>query len=252
MINLSKLSKGTLIRIDDIAENMNWPIMDKIEVLFDRYNIKPVMGVIPNNRDPELLKFPKEVNFWKKVLDWQKKGWEISMHGYSHEYEIETKKNDFFRLGGRSEFFGKSLQDQIDKIQSGLKIFKNKEIFVRSFFAPNHTYDENTFQALKECKINIVIDGYGIEPYKENQLIFIPQLFYRLLSLPLTFQTTQLHINSWNEEDFRFFEEYVANNKDKIITFDKILEKISENSFKKCINKFIKYVLILSRSLRGR
>ena len=59
MINLSKLSKGTLIRIDDIAENMNWPIMDKIEVLFDKYNIKPVMGVIPNNRDPELLKFPK-------------------------------------------------------------------------------------------------------------------------------------------------------------------------------------------------
>ena len=153
------------------------------------------------------------------------------------------KKNDFFKLGGRSEFFGKSLQDQIDKIQSGLKIFKNKEIFVRSFFAPNHTYDENTFQALKECKINIVIDGYGIEPYKENQLIFIPQLFYRLLSLPFTFQTTQLHINSWNEEDFGFFEEYIANNKDKIITFDKILEKISENSFKKYINKFIKYVL---------
>ena len=40
MINLSKLSKGTLIRIDDIAENMNWPIMDKIEVLFEKYNIK--------------------------------------------------------------------------------------------------------------------------------------------------------------------------------------------------------------------
>ena len=252
MINFSKLSKGTLIRIDDIAENMNWPIMNKIEALFDKYNIKPVMGVIPNNKDPELLKFPKEVNFWEKVLVWQKKGWEISMHGYSHEYEIDTKKNDFFRLGGRSEFFGKSLQSQIDKIQSGLKIFKNKEIFIRSFFAPNHTYDENTFQALKECKINIVIDGYGIGPYKENQLIFIPQLFYRLLSLPFTFQTTQLHINSWNEEDFGFFEEYVTKNKDKIITFDKILEKISENSFKKYINKFIKHFLILSRAIRGR
>ena len=43
-----------------------------------------------------------------------------------------------FRLGGRSEFFGKSLQDQIDKIQSGLKIFKNKEIFVRSFAQITH------------------------------------------------------------------------------------------------------------------
>ena len=93
MINLSKLSKGTLIRIDDIAENMNWPIMDKIEVLFDRYNIKPVMGVIPNNRDPELLKFPKEVNFWKKVLDWQKKSYIFQMKTANIRKYIKFTRN---------------------------------------------------------------------------------------------------------------------------------------------------------------
>ena len=92
MIKFSSLSKGTLLRMDDVAENMNWHIMNKIEILFDKYNIKPVIGVIPNNKDPELLKFPKEENFWEKIKTWQKKGWEISMHGYSHEYEIETKK----------------------------------------------------------------------------------------------------------------------------------------------------------------
>ena len=247
---MKKLSRGTLIRIDDIAENMNWHIMNKIETLFDKYEIKPVMGVIPNNKDPELLRFPKEENFWQKVKVWQKKNWEIAMHGYSHEYEIDTKKKDFFKLGGKSEFFGKNLQDQMEKIQYGLKVFDSKEITIRSFFAPNHTYDENTFLALKECKINIVIDGYGIRPYKENQITFIPQLFYRLLSLPFAFQTTQLHINSWNEDDFISFEKYIIENKKKIITFEEILEKSSESLITNFINKFLKYILIFLRSLR--
>ena len=89
--------------------------------------------------------------------------------------------NDFFRLGGKSEFYGKSLEDQKEKIKKGLEIFKKNNIKIRSFFAPNHTYDLNTFEALKQCGLYEVIDGYGIKPYNENGIIFIPQLFYRLL-----------------------------------------------------------------------
>ena len=250
MIKFMSLSKGTLLRFDDIAENMNWHIMSKIEDLFDRYNIKPVMGIIPNNRDPELLKYPKEQDFWKKVKVWQNKGWEISMHGYSHEYDLDTRKKDFFKLGGKSEFFGKKLQDQINRIQNGLKIFSSKEILIRSFFAPNHTYDRNTFLALKKCGINIIIDGYGIGPYQENQITFIPQLFYRLLALPFFFQTTQLHINSWNEDDFRNFEKYISENQSKIVTFDQILEKKSESLIISFINKIVKFFLIIFRSVK--
>ena len=40
-----------LIRFDDIAENMNWYLMEKCEKLFDELKIKPVMGVIPDNKD---------------------------------------------------------------------------------------------------------------------------------------------------------------------------------------------------------
>ena len=46
---------GILIRLDDIAENMNWPLMKKCEALFDKYNIKPLLGVVSNNMDPDLL-----------------------------------------------------------------------------------------------------------------------------------------------------------------------------------------------------
>ena len=58
---------GLLIRMDDISENMNWDLMDKCESLFDKHNIKPLLGVIPLNKDPELLKHPKNLKFWERV-----------------------------------------------------------------------------------------------------------------------------------------------------------------------------------------
>ena len=59
-----------LIRFDDIAENMNWHFMEKSEQLFDKYKIKPVLGVIPNNQDKELKSYPRRENFWKIVKKW--------------------------------------------------------------------------------------------------------------------------------------------------------------------------------------
>ena len=79
------LSENTalLIRMDDIAENMNWSLMKKCEDLFDELNIKPLLGVIPKNEDSELLKYDKSGDFWQEVRNWSKNGWEISMHGYN-------------------------------------------------------------------------------------------------------------------------------------------------------------------------
>ena len=48
---------GILIRLDDIAENMNWELMDRSEALFNKFNIKPVIGVIPKNQDKDLNRF---------------------------------------------------------------------------------------------------------------------------------------------------------------------------------------------------
>ena len=43
-----KVSKytGLLIRIDDIAANMNWNYMDKCEKIFDDLKIKPLLGAV--------------------------------------------------------------------------------------------------------------------------------------------------------------------------------------------------------------
>ena len=238
-----------LIRFDDIAENMNWHFMEKSEQLFDKYKIKPVLGVIPNNQDVELRSYPKKENFWKIVKNWQSKGWEISMHGYNHLYVTETNKNDYFKYGGKSEFFGESLVSQTNKIQKGLEIFKKNNIKVRSFFAPNHTYDANTFIALKNSGIYEVIHGYRLNPYLKNKIIFIPQLFYKNFFIPFGLQTTQIHLNIMNDKEFSKLQSLIEKNYQNIITYDEALNLLSNDLLNKLINKAIYYLLTLKRKI---
>ncbi len=254
MINFfkNKINKytGILIRLDDIAENMNWELMDKCEILFDKYNIKPLLGVIPNNQDPELLKYPKNERFWEKVSQWKKKEWEITMHGYSHLYTQKSDKKDIFNYGGNSEFYGLNYHEQLDKIKNGIIEFEKRGIQIRSFFAPNHIYDEITLRALKDCNINIVIDGYGLFPFFKNGILFIPQLFYREILLPFGIQSTQIHLNYWSQTDFNQFEQFIKKNADKILHLDYILNLEKPNLIKNTINYTLEKTIKTIRAIR--
>ena len=245
--NNANTNTGILIRFDDIAPNMSWEMMDKCQKLLNYYDLKPVMGVIPDNQDNELLKYPKRENFWEIVKKWELNDWSIAMHGYNHLYDKETNKKDFFNYGGRSEFFGHSYEDQLSKIKKGLEIFKKNNIQVDTFFAPNHTYDENTFKALKNSGILKIIDGYGLMPYSFNGIRFVPQLFYKLYLLPFGIQSTQIHINYWNDKDFINFKKFIEKHHKKVISADFAFSKISNNYLHKIINSTFKKLLKLKR-----
>ena len=234
---------GLLIRMDDISENMNWALMDKCEKLFDKFKIKPLLGIIPINKDPELLKFPKNDRFWERVESWKNKGWEISMHGCNHLYTQKSDKNDIFNYGGNSEFYGLDYSMQLNKIKAGLEEFKKREIKVRSFFAPNHIYDSNTLKALKDSDIKIIIDGYGLFPYYKNEILFIPQLFYKEIFLPFGIQSTQMHINEWNDEAYNNFEIFVKKNYSKILNLNNIIEVTNPNYLQNLTNYLIEKTL---------
>ena len=250
LTKLVKKNTGLLIRFDDISENMEWKYMDKCEVLFDKFNIKPLLGVIPENKDPELLSYPKNIDFWNRVESWKRKGWEISMHGYAHLYEQQTKKKDIFNYGGGSEFYGLDYENQLNKIKLGLEKFRKKDIFIRSFFAPNHTYDLNTLKALRDSGIEIVIDGYGLFPYHKSDLLFIPQLFYKEIMLPFGIQSTQIHLNYWDDEYFLNFENFINKNYNKIVDLNYILNLGKSNFLKNTINYSVEKTLKVSRRLR--
>ena len=245
--NNTNTNTGILIRFDDIAPNMSWEMMDKCQELLNYYDLKPVMGVIPDNQDNELLKYPKRENFWEIVKKWELNDWSIAMHGYNHLYDKETNKKDFFNYGGRSEFFGHSYEDQLSKIKKGLEIFEKNNIQIDTFFAPNHTYDRNTFKALKNSGILKIIDGYGLMPYSFNGIRFVPQLFYKLYLLPFGIQSAQIHINYWSDKDFTNFKKFIEKHHKKVISADFAFSKISNSYLHKIINFTFEKLLKLKR-----
>jgi|TARA_B110000211_G_C13898590_1_gene472872 predicted deacetylase len=239
---------GFLLRLDDIAENMKWDFMNKAEIIFDQYNIKPVLGVIPYNKDKELLEHPKiNSNFWDKVRSWQNKGWEIGMHGTYHSYKNICNKNDYLGYGGNTEFCNISYDEQLKKIKDGLNKFSKEDISIKTFFAPNHTFDTNTLKALKSCGINKVLDGYGLMPYEEDGIKFVPQLFYKIIRIPFGIQSFQIHLNYYNLKDFENFISFIHDNNKKMITFDQAITKTNNDFAYKVIRFATKKLLQLKR-----
>lgn len=243
-LNKGFLKRNFVLRLDDIAPNMNWEMMDRVKILFNKYNIKPVIGVIPKNEDKELKSYPKcNFNFWDEIKNLQNQGWEIAMHGYEHVYDKDCK-NDYLGHGGDTEFANHPYEVQLNKISLGLKIFNEKNIDIKIFFAPNHTFDFNTIKACKNSGITSIVDGYGISPYHEEDVIFFPQLFYKLVALPFGFQTLQIHLNYYSERDFLKLKRFIEKNSKKIITISQATN-IVNNSLS---NRIIR--LILEKTLK--
>jgi predicted deacetylase len=249
MSNFLKKNVGLIIRFDDIAENMNWETFNIIENTLKELDIKPVLGVIPLNKDPELLKYKKiEGNFWDKIRKWNDDGWEIAMHGTHHLYDKFIKTRiDYLNHGGNSEFCGHSLEVQNSKIKKGIEKFRDEKIIIRCFFAPNHTFDMNTLIALRNLGVNQILDGYGIMPYEENKITFIPQLFYKNYVLPFGIQTLQIHSNYFDRNELKKFINFLKLNKREIISYNDALLKINNGKIYKILRNISKNFLKIKR-----
>lgn len=196
------MTQHMLLRLDDASEYMNVEKWKRMERLLDEYGIKPIVGVIPNNQDPDMVEvYPKDPDFWDKVLCWQKKGWTIAMHGYTHVFE--TGVGGLNPVNERSEFAGVPLERQKEKICQGLALLHQHGIDPKIFFAPAHTFDENTLLALKtESDIRIISDTVANDLYYENDFHFIPQQSGCVRELPFKVVTFCYHPNIMENADF--------------------------------------------------
>ncbi len=63
-----------IFRIDDICPQMNWDNFNKLRTIFERYDIKPIIGVIPDNKDKKLNIYNPNNNFWGIIKELNQKG----------------------------------------------------------------------------------------------------------------------------------------------------------------------------------
>ena len=215
-----------LLRLDDASRYMNKSNWKKMEQLLDRYSIKPIIGIIPDNQDKELLKYGEVEGFWELAKNWQDKGWIIALHGCTHVYE--TEDGGINPVNMRSEFAGLPLDSQKDKIRTGYSVLMNHEIHPDLFYAPSHTFDLNTLKALKEeTDIRVISDTVANDVYYENDFFFIPQQSGSVRKLPFKTVTFCYHPNTMKDTDFDVLEDFLKQYGDRfdVVNINELKEK---------------------------
>jgi len=206
------------MRLDDACEKRSIEKWDRFENLLDKYNIKPLVGIIPECRDEQMEIYSEDKGFWNTAKRWEAKGWELALHGFDHVYT--TNDGGINPVNARSEFAGLSLDEQKSKIKSGLDILSSHGISPKVFFAPSHTFDENTIDALKsESSIRIVSDTVAFSPYSYKGMTFVPQQTGRARLLPFSLVTFCYHPNIMEDEDFKSLESFLSKYRKRFIPF---------------------------------
>lgn len=226
------------MRLDDASDYMDVEKWDRMKLLLDQYGVKPIFGIIPNNKDESLINaYEKDEYFWEKMQQWVSQGWTPALHGYDHCYI--TEEGGLNPVNYRSEFAGLSLEIQCDKLKKGDEILKSHGIHAEIFFAPSHTFDENTLKALQAVtEIRTISDTVGFDIYYDRDFYFIPQQSGAVRKLPFRVVTFCYHPNVMEEKDFERLEQFLMENQKYFISNHKvILKKRKLGLLDKCLKK---------------
>ena len=240
-----------LIRLDDACPTMDHAKWQRIFDILDRYGVRPMVGIIPHNEDPKQdIDVPDE-EFWNKAKLWQQKGYAIALHGYNHCYISNEGLKGLNPLWKRSEFAGVPYDVQKQKILDGFEILSGHGVKPEYFFAPSHTFDENTLKALKGCTdIRIISDTIATKPYKKGDFVFLPQLGGHCTEMKINgIWTFCLHPSAMTDANFDALELFLRHHKNEFIGFDEL--DLSNLKRKNWLGRLLSWAYFTQRKIRG-
>src|SRR5437016_3724820 len=107
-------NKFFVLRFDDICPTMRWDVWSEIEACLVNFGVKPILAIVPDNRDPVLQVDPRVEDFWARARHWQELGWTIALHGYQHLYV--ARDGGLVTLRKKSEFASLPATEQEEKL----------------------------------------------------------------------------------------------------------------------------------------
>lgn len=225
------LSDRYYLRLDDAHEAMHWENWERIERLCIKYDLRPLVALIPNNKDPEICfkSNPTHFNIKDTVERWRQAGWCIGMHGYDHDLATINPLQNLLPLNDVSEFVHLSKPLICVKLLSAVSNFKTRKLEPEIFVPPAHSYDASTLEMLQEVTdIKFVSDGWDFLPYTENGITFLPQQLWKFRRMYFGHWTICLHPSSMCDVDFEILEGALKLHSNKFRSFCDLI-KIGEN-----------------------
>ena len=229
-----------LIRLDDACPTQHHYNWRQIENILDKYNIKPIVAVVPDCKDPNLQHDKPDESFWSLVKSWAIKGWTIGMHGYQHLFVHVEKNNSLVPFHTRTEFAGMTYEEQSSKIRNAWNIFLENSLKPTIWVAPAHTFDVNTLNALYMfTDIRMVSDCFALNFFTFKNFLFIPQQLWHFSKMPFGLWTICLHPNNMDEKEIFRLEGWLKDYQESFIDLSQLQFSNRKWSFvEKVINDY--------------
>ena len=210
-----------LIRLDDACPTFQYEKWKKFFDIFDKYEIKPIIAVIPDNRDSKLMTSAPMSHFWEKIKILEDKGYCIALHGYQHLYS--SSHGGMLCLNAKSEFAGESYECQCSKLKVAQKIFKDHGFTPKVFVAPSHSFDNNTLKALKQTtSISIISDGITTRSFQKKGFQWIPcQLWYPIKKKSGVW-TICIHPETVTDSYYTILEQFIIENRNCFTSIENV------------------------------
>ena len=234
-----------ILRIDDVTPYMNWDYFYDLYQFLESYDIKPLLGIVPDCKDESLHRSSFNKDFFEFI---RSNPCDVAQHGTHHVYT--TSDSGILKINNRSEFAGLDYKSQYFLIAKGKKILDSEDIWMPYFMPPSHSFDNITLDVLADLGFKAVTDGYGFYPYFRNNIMLVPQLLSKGVRFPLGVSTICLHLDYLSEKELLNLKSFIIQNHQKFISFSEYVENdaLSHLSiFSAPLRKATEYIFRLKR-----
>ena len=218
---MSGTASRFLLRLDDLCPTMSRTGWARFEALIEEFSLRPILAVVPDNHDPELVKDAPNPEFWKMLRAMESRGATIAVHGYRHL--CASRGRALMPLHTMSEFAGIDESVQQEWIHAGVGILRGHGLCPRLFVAPRHGFDLATLKALRAEGLSAISDGYGTWPFRLGGVTWIPQQLWEPVERQAGTWTICIHPNTASDAEALRLREFARRKTTQFISVDEVL-----------------------------
>ncbi len=210
-----------LLRFDDLCPTMDRAGWSRFVQLIRAFRIRPILAIVPDNQDPELVRDPVDAGFWDEMRALEASGATIGLHGYQHL--CRASGSGLLPLHRKTEFAGAPEARQQQWIAQGLAILRGHGLTPRIWVAPRHGTDKTTLAVLRQHGLRIVSDGFARQPFQYCGAAWIPQQLWRPMEKQTGLWTICIHTNSASEDLVNQLHEFLVRTSAQFTSVDRAL-----------------------------
>ncbi len=213
-----------LLRIDDLCPTVCAARWRQMQSLIEEFGLKPILAVVPDNQDTELLASSPDPAFWVRMRALEAAGAAIGLHGYRHL--CASRGRSLVDLHRVSEFAGVPAAIQRVWIGEGMRILRGHGLDPSIWVAPRHGFDANTLAVLREEGILVLSDGFTRAPFLRVGFSWIPQQLWAPVEKDRGLWTICIHPNTARESEIAAFHSFLSVHAAQFTSVDRVLSEI--------------------------